>query len=317
VNRVDTLLVVEASLAPPLWMGPVVEATTVLPNEATLSVLVLVQNYNKLVEDGELADVVLVVEGQRFPAHRAVLAAQSKYFRGLFLSGMQEVRREPSGPHEVKLWGASAAAFVVLLRNLYTAEVPAGEDAGGAGAAKSTDGGKGGKGGKGEKGGMGRGGGGKEKGGAGGKGGARIEGWEDGEAARRQAMAREVLKAADLFQAERLLKHCLETFRLSLTLHTAVECLVWAHLHGPLPARTLASDYVSLHFKAIQVRPYLSRVVCVHVFVGNIVHTYACTMNPCLEAIRLSLMLHTRSCDSSCTVTICIFMQIYVHAYGI
>jgi len=66
-------------------------------------------------------------------------------------------------------------------------------------------------------------------------------------------MVREVLKGADLFQAEGLLKHCLETFRLSLTLRTAVECLVWAHLHGPLQARTLAADYVARHFKAIQV----------------------------------------------------------------
>jgi len=214
-DRVDTLRVVEASLAPPLWMGPVEEAAAVLPDEAMLSVLALAQNYGKLVEDGELADVVLVVEGQRFPAHRAVLAAQSEYFRGLFLSGMQEARRELSGPHEVKLGGVSVAAFGVLLRNLYTAEVPAGEDAGGAAAAKCTNGGKSGKGGKGGGGGgkgKGGGGGGKGKGGAGGKGGAKIEGGEDGEAASGQAMEREVLKAADLFQAEGLLKHCLETF---------------------------------------------------------------------------------------------------------
>jgi len=247
MNRIDTLRVVEASLAPPLWMGPVEEAAAVLPDEAMLSVLALTQNYGKLVENGELADVVLVVEGQRFPAHRAVLAAQSEYFRGLFLSGMQEARRESSGPREVKLGGVSAAAFGVLLRNLYTAEVPAGEDAGGAGAATCTNGGKDGKGGKGGKGG------GKGKGGAGSKGAATIKGGEDGEAARRQAMAREVFKAADLFQAEGLLKHCLETFCLSLTLRTAVECLVWAHLHGPLQARTLAADYVARHFKAIQV----------------------------------------------------------------
>ena len=115
VNRVNMLRVVEVLLAPMLWMGPVVEATAVLPDEATLSVLVLVPNYGKS-----------VVEEQRFPAHGAVLAAQSEYFRGLVLSGRQEARREPSGPHEVKLGGASAVAFGVLLRNLYTVEVPAG-----------------------------------------------------------------------------------------------------------------------------------------------------------------------------------------------
>ena len=71
-----------------------------------------------------------------------------------------------------------------------------------------------------------------------------------------------MLQAADLFQAEGLLKHCLETFRLSLTLHTAVECLVWAHLHGPLQARTLAAEYVVRHGKAIQVRHDLVLRVC-------------------------------------------------------
>jgi len=82
-------------------------------------------------------------------------------------------------------------------------------------------------------------------------------------------MAREVFKAADLFQAEGLLKHCLETFRLSLTLHTAVECLVWAHFHGPLQARTIAADYVVQYFKDIQV----CVCVCLHL---------------CLVAYRLS-----------------------------
>ncbi len=44
-------------------------------------------------EDDTLTDVVLVVEGKRFPDHRGVLAVlnttQSEYCRGLFLSGMQ------------------------------------------------------------------------------------------------------------------------------------------------------------------------------------------------------------------------------------
>ena len=57
-----------------------------------------------------------------------MLVAQSEYFRSLFLSGMQEARRESSGPHEVELGGLSAATFRVLLCNLYTAEVPVGED---------------------------------------------------------------------------------------------------------------------------------------------------------------------------------------------
>jgi len=107
LSRVDTLRVVEASLAPPLWMGPAEEVTAVLPDEAILSVLALVQTNNKLVEGVELTDVVLVVEGQRFPAHYAVLAAQSEYFRGLFLLGMQETQRESLG-HTRSSWGDRA-----------------------------------------------------------------------------------------------------------------------------------------------------------------------------------------------------------------
>ncbi len=89
VGRKDTLRVVEASLTPPLWMGPVEEAAESFVPAKTLAKLAALENYGKLLEDGTLTDVVLVVEGQRFPAHRGVLAVQSEYFRGLFLSGMQ------------------------------------------------------------------------------------------------------------------------------------------------------------------------------------------------------------------------------------
>ena len=80
-------------------------------------------------EAPELADVVLVVEGERFPAHRNVLAALSEYFRGLLLSGMQE----GSGQQEIPLEEVSAGAFRVVLRYLYTAAVPAWEELQGTG----------------------------------------------------------------------------------------------------------------------------------------------------------------------------------------
>jgi hypothetical protein len=64
-----------------------------LMSSNTLVKLVALENYGKLLEDDTLTDVVLVVEGKRFPDHRGVLAvlntAQSEYCRGLFLSGMQ------------------------------------------------------------------------------------------------------------------------------------------------------------------------------------------------------------------------------------
>jgi hypothetical protein len=123
-DRNGTLrVVVDASLAPPAWMGPVdsaVQATVQAQKEKALELEKLHEDYGKLVEAPELADVVLVVEGERFPAHRNVLAARSEYFRGLLLSGMQE----GSGQQEIKLGEVSAGAFRVLLRYLYTAAVP-------------------------------------------------------------------------------------------------------------------------------------------------------------------------------------------------
>ena len=66
-------------------------------------------------------------------------------------------------------------------------------------------------------------------------------------------LLREVLKAADMLQAEGLLKHCLEAFGGGLTVHTAIEHLVWAHKHGPEEARGLAMAYAAKVFRAIQV----------------------------------------------------------------
>ena len=119
-GRKDTLRVVEASLAPPLWMGPVEEAAedSEAPKPMTAAFAALQQDYGELVEDGALADVVLVVDGERFPANRVVLAAQSEYFRGLFLSGMQGGSSE-GGVQEIEQ--VSAGAFRVVLRYLYTA----------------------------------------------------------------------------------------------------------------------------------------------------------------------------------------------------
>ena len=51
--------------------------------------------------------------------------------------------------------------------------------------------------------------------------GKEAAGSEGDEGAGRAALELEVLKAADLFQAEGLLKHCLEGFRGALTVHTA------------------------------------------------------------------------------------------------
>ena len=251
-GRADTLRVVDASLVPPVWMGPVDALAKTAPDEEKREALAALQDYGNLVEAPELADVVLVVEGQRFPAHRAVLAARSEYFRGLLLSGMQE----GSGQQEIALEEVSAGAFRVVLRYLYTAAVPAWEEL--QGTETSADEDVGGHGGRGKGGGKG---GGKGKGRSGSKGKSNGKGKgkeaadsEEDEGAGRAALELKVLKAADLFQAEGLLKHCLEGFRRALTVHTVVEQLVWAHKCGPAEARAVATEYFVANARAVRVR---------------------------------------------------------------
>ena len=66
----------------------------------------------------EYSDVALVVDGQRFRAHRVILAARSDYFRALLYGGMKE-----SQLSEIELKDTSLAAFKHLLRYIYTGQV--------------------------------------------------------------------------------------------------------------------------------------------------------------------------------------------------
>ena len=84
--------------------------------------------------------------------------------------------------------------------------------------------------------------------------GKEAAGSEDEGGAGRGALELEVLKAADLFQAEGLLKHCLEGFRGALTVQTVAEHLVWAHTRGPAEARAAATEYFIAHGRAVRVR---------------------------------------------------------------
>ncbi|XP_078597336.1 kelch-like protein 24a [Branchiostoma floridae x Branchiostoma japonicum] len=64
---------------------------------------------------GVLQDVVLEVEGRRFPCHRLVLSAASPYFRAMFTSDMAESRQKT-----VVLQGLDADMFGEILSYIYS-----------------------------------------------------------------------------------------------------------------------------------------------------------------------------------------------------
>ncbi|XP_078656154.1 kelch repeat and BTB domain-containing protein 8-like [Branchiostoma floridae x Branchiostoma belcheri] len=68
-----------------------------------------------LQKEGELQDVVLEVEGRRFPCHRLVLSAASPYFRAMFTSDMAESRQ-----NTVVLQGLDPDIFEEILSYIYS-----------------------------------------------------------------------------------------------------------------------------------------------------------------------------------------------------
>ncbi|XP_035687990.1 kelch-like protein 21 [Branchiostoma floridae] len=68
-----------------------------------------------LQKDGAFQDVVLEVEGRRFPCHRLVLSAASPYFRAMFTSDMAESRQKT-----VVLQGLDAGMFWEILSYIYS-----------------------------------------------------------------------------------------------------------------------------------------------------------------------------------------------------
>jgi len=100
---------------------------------ATLAKTKLQEDYGQLLGNKDLADVVFAVDGEKIHGHRCVLAARSPFFAGMFRSGPASMREAGSGGGgggEVQIEDVSAGAFHVLLRYLYTEEMPDGEDCG-------------------------------------------------------------------------------------------------------------------------------------------------------------------------------------------
>ncbi|XP_051164686.1 BTB/POZ domain-containing protein 9 [Leptopilina boulardi] len=81
-----------------------------------------VEHINHLSEDigalymsDDYSDVTLLVAGQRFTAHKVILAARSQYFRALLFGGLRE-----STQQEIELKGTTLQAFKGLLKYIYT-----------------------------------------------------------------------------------------------------------------------------------------------------------------------------------------------------
>ena len=82
-----------------------------------LSSAAVAQEMNALssTEFQQLADLAVVVDNQRFLAHRAIVAARCEYFRALLAGSFAE-----SGQTEVTVSGVSAETFAIVMHYLYT-----------------------------------------------------------------------------------------------------------------------------------------------------------------------------------------------------
>ncbi|XP_056154465.1 kelch-like protein 7 [Lampris incognitus] len=79
------------------------------------SLMGAMNNFRKQVT---LCDVVLVVQGRHFPAHRVVLASASHFFSLMFTTSMME-----SKSHEVELRNADPEIIELLIEFIYTARI--------------------------------------------------------------------------------------------------------------------------------------------------------------------------------------------------
>ncbi|KAL2090198.1 hypothetical protein ACEWY4_014886 [Coilia grayii] len=78
----------------------------------------LLQGLSALREQGQLLDVVLAINEERFQVHKAVLASCSDYFRAMFTGGMKESKQDT-----IELKGLSARGLKHIIDFAYSSEV--------------------------------------------------------------------------------------------------------------------------------------------------------------------------------------------------
>ena len=72
---------------------------------------------NSMRESGTLCDIILIVEGVEFPAHKNVLAASSPYFQAMFTSSFKE-----KDMSRLEIHGISHEAFRIIVNFVYTGQ---------------------------------------------------------------------------------------------------------------------------------------------------------------------------------------------------
>jgi hypothetical protein len=78
-----------------------------------------ISEFGSLLDDPTRVDVTFVVNNERIPAHRTILAARSTYFRTMFSSGMKEAQEG----NDIIVQDTSPEAFRAMLLYLYTDEL--------------------------------------------------------------------------------------------------------------------------------------------------------------------------------------------------
>ncbi|CAF1098217.1 unnamed protein product [Adineta steineri] len=80
----------------------------------------LSEDFGNLFNQSDYSDIELVVQTERFYAHRVILAARSEYFRALLYGGLRESQHNN---HSIEIKECKAAAFKILLLYTYTGRI--------------------------------------------------------------------------------------------------------------------------------------------------------------------------------------------------